>query len=825
MTRDTYHIMLVEDSSSQATKVMSILQAEGWEVTWASNAEKAFATLSTMRPDLLLLDYYLPGMRGDEVCRRIRMNIDSRSMPIVMLTSEENHELQGLESGADDFIVKSAESDLLILKLRTLLQRTRTEDRILSGTRASLRQTRVLAIDDNRAFLERIHAEFEIEGYLVETAINPEEGLERALHGSFDAVVIDLVMPKMDGIELCRRLNQERAHLETPLVTVILTGMESRENLTKALEAGADDFVGKSEDFSVLKGRIRALLRRKFFTEENARIVHELRERELEALRERAAKEAAQTRAALVEQLEEKTHELNRSRDELRQANQAKDHFLAILSHELRTPLTPILAVVSQHCESPSVPAALRKDLAMIKRNIELEARLIDDLLDLTRIVQGKLEVQSENVDLENVVRHVVETNLSSENAATISTEFLALNTRIRGDSSRLTQVIWNLLRNAIKFTPADGHITVRLWNEKDQIVFEITDTGIGIEPEKLATIFEAFEQGSRQVTRKFGGLGLGLAISKAIVLRHAGTITARSEGKDKGTSFQVRLPNAAAATAGSIVLPRTTPPPSPQKIRPEEKKALHILLVEDHPDTRDIMERLLSAQGYKITLAQGVASAAKAAAESGPFDILISDLGLEDGSGFDVIAEVSKHQSIPAIALSGYGMEADIQKSLAAGFSHHLVKPVDFGKLDEAIASLSHNPKASAPVPKFHSILLVEDDADTSDAVKQILTNAGYEVQTAATIAEGIQKTLQNKFDLIISDIGLPDGHGIGLLTSVRQFCQAPAIALTAHGSPQDIERCLKAGFDLHLTKPIDKASLEKAIAQIAQSPAASRR
>jgi len=818
MSERAHSIMLVEDSPSQATKLIAVLEHEGWHVTWAASAEEAFANLRKSRPDLILLDYYLPDMRGDEVCRRIRMNIDSRGLPIVMLTSEEHNELHGLESGADDFIVKSADPEILLLRLRTLLQKTNSSRLILSSPRDNFRSARILAIDDSRTFLECLRPELEGEGYELETAIDPKVGLERALHESFDAIIIDLVMPELDGIEICREINKQRPKRETPLVTIILTGVENRDNLTHALEAGADDFVGKSDDFSVLKGRIRALLRRKFFAEENNRILQELRAKELEALRERTAKEAAEARASLVEKLEKSTLELNRSREELKKASEAKDRFLAILSHELRTPLTPILAVVTQRADDPTVTDELRKDLSMIKRNVELEARLIDDLLDLTRIAQGKLEVRHHDVDLQPLIEHVVDIcSTGDQPVPAITKEFHAERTIVRGDSSRLTQVLWNLLRNATKFTPPDGQVTLRLFNEKgtdgeSRVVFKVEDTGIGIEPALLPRIFDAFEQGSRQVTRQFGGLGLGLAISKAIVDLHEGELQASSRGRGQGAAFQLSLPTNGSLFTADLVLP-VCEPPEPAKIETKPSEKNHVLLVEDHEDTRDILERLLVMRGYQVSTAGSVAEAREKAGSAGPLDVVISDVGLPDGTGFQALAEISRIQPVRGIALSGYGMEKDIQESLQAGFSSHLTKPVDFDRLDREITTILSKPiPANAPAVAAR-LLLVEDDADTAGAMKVILQSLDYEVSIASTISEALAAALKQKFDLIISDIGLPDGHGISLLTSLRQFCTTPAIALTAYGMQEDIERCLKAGFGIHLTKPVDKDELRRAI------------
>ncbi|MDB6137158.1 MAG: Two-component system, NtrC family, sensor kinase [Verrucomicrobiaceae bacterium] len=687
MTEHHYHIMLVEDSVTQAISLTAVLEREGWQVTWVSDAEKAFASLRSARPDLILLDYYLPGIRGDEVCRRIRMNVDCRNLPIVMLTSQEGHEVQGLDSGADDFVSKSTNREVLLLRLRTLLQKTRQEDRIILGSEDSFREARLLVIDDSPTFLARVSSELASEGYHLETSEDPEQGLERLRQGLFDGVIIDLIMPRMDGLEVCRKVAELRSQLHLPLISIVVTGAENPGNLSKALEAGADDFVGKSSDFSVLKGRIRALLRRKFFAEENTRILQELRQKELEALRERTAKEAAQARAALVEQLEQKTEELKISQGQLQRANAAKDQFLAVLSHELRTPLTPVLAVVTERSEDGSLPEDVRRDFSLIRRNVELETHLINDLLDLTRIAQGKLEIHRVEVDLKEIIQHVVTMCRTVDTpTASLSVNFTASSSLVLGDAMRLTQVVWNLLQNAIKFTPPHGRIDIQLTNAAGvdgvtTVVMEIRDTGAGIEASMISSIFDAFQQESREVTRQFGGLGLGLAISKAIIGSHEGSLTASSPGKNQGATFRLELPGVVAAASPPAGVQSPLPPPTATT-----GSGLCILLVEDHRDTREMMGRLLERRGHRVWLAAGVVEAAETAVKIEHLDILISDLGLPDGTGADALQAVSRHHVVRAIALSGFGMEEDIRQSLKAGFAHHLIKPVPVARLLKVI-------------------------------------------------------------------------------------------------------------------------------------------
>ncbi|HEY7214016.1 MAG TPA: MASE1 domain-containing protein [Thermoanaerobaculia bacterium] len=367
-------------------------------------------------------------------------------------------------------------------------------------------------------------------------------------------------------------------------------------------------------------------------------------------------------------------------------ANEAKDRFLASLSHELRTPLTPVLAVVSALEGDARVHPDLRRPLDVVRRNVELEARLIDDLLDLTRIVRGKLELHPEVTDARVVVEHTIEICCGAEAAPPrVVTDLAAEDHRIWADPSRLTQVMWNLINNAVKFTPADGTITVRSQREDGHLLLQVADTGIGIEPQVLPHVFGAFEQGRARSPRGGGGLGLGLAISKAIVELHGGRLTAESRGRGQGSTFTVSLPASLPKVdhdTGAIeVAGEPVAAPHPVGV------PLHILLVEDHADTAEAMAELLSMLGYRVTAASNLAEA-RAAAKAERFDLLVSDLGLPDGSGLDLMRDLARRNGdvLPGIALSGYGMEEDVRQSLEAGFRKHLTKPVTLQSLEAAI-------------------------------------------------------------------------------------------------------------------------------------------
>jgi PAS domain S-box-containing protein len=405
--------------------------------------------------------------------------------------------------------------------------------------------------------------------------------------------------------------------------------------------------------------------------------------------------------------------EVERARQEAEGANRAKDHFLATLSHELRTPLTPVLAVVSGLQEDGRLPNDVRAHLAMVRRNVELEARLIDDMLDLTRIARGKLELRREGADLRQILEHALQTASGDllHKRLRLVLDLTREDHAVWADTPRLTQVFWNLFSNAVKFTPAGGTITVRSSREESpagpQLLVEVADTGIGIEPDVLADIFDAFQQGEQTITRRFGGLGLGLAISKAIVELHGGSLTAASDGLGRGAVFSVRLPvgelrqaePAESRPAAAVVSIPVAPPEGgasegnaaniANAANAANAGALRILLVEDHADTAEAMADLLRDLGHRVTVACCVTEALAAAerhALDGGLDLVVSDLGLPDGTGLDLMAKLRGRYGVRGIALSGYGMEEDVRKSLAAGFERHLTKPINLQALQTAI-------------------------------------------------------------------------------------------------------------------------------------------
>jgi PAS domain S-box-containing protein len=373
---------------------------------------------------------------------------------------------------------------------------------------------------------------------------------------------------------------------------------------------------------------------------------------------------------------------LMKAKEDAEAANVAKDRFLAMVSHELRTPLTPVLATLSLWEMGGDLPQQLQGDLRMLRQSVELEARIIDDLLDLTRTQRGILTLKTEETDVYELLGSITELCQSEARGKNLDLG-LRLDAKrryVHTDAARLQQIFWNVLRNAIKFTEAGGKVTISATDSPEgEIVVTVTDTGIGMNSEMLSRLFVPFEQGEQTISRRYGGLGLGMAISSALAELMGGHLTAKSEGLGKGSTFTLTLPASERPTEPhkpAITQPLTAPAPK------------RILLVEDHSVTAEVLQRILTGRGHRVTTAS-TASAALRLVESEDFDLLICDIGLPDASGLDVVrAARERAPGIAAIAVTGFGMEEDIAASKAAGFDAHLTKPINIQTLETAIGA-----------------------------------------------------------------------------------------------------------------------------------------
>ena len=366
----------------------------------------------------------------------------------------------------------------------------------------------------------------------------------------------------------------------------------------------------------------------------------------------------------------------------LAESTRAKDEFLAVLSHELRTPLTPVLMAVTALLDDRQSCSSIRPTLKMIRDNVQLEARLIDDLLDLSRIARRQMEYRFEIVDVHALIERAIGIcrGQIEGKGHRLAIELAAVEHHVSGDPARLQQVLWNLLINAVKYTPEGGQIALRtLSYGPGRLFIEVADDGIGIEPGQLPHLFEAFERGYAAVASRARGLGLGLTISRSIVEAHGGTLRGASDGRDRGATFQLEL---ATATSPGESDELAVAPPNPPARR------LRVLLVEDNVATVEIMASVLRRQGHEVRTATSLSRALEASSDE--FDVVVSDLDLGDGSGLELMREVRYRGDTPGIAVSGYATEEDVRQSREAGFAVHLAKPITSGMLESAIQQVA---------------------------------------------------------------------------------------------------------------------------------------
>jgi PAS domain S-box-containing protein len=389
--------------------------------------------------------------------------------------------------------------------------------------------------------------------------------------------------------------------------------------------------------------------------------------------------------------------QLKKAHAETLEASRAKDNFLATLSHELRTPLNPILLIASDAINNTKLSPDILADFEMIRKNVELEARLIDDLLDLTRITHGKIALEKKHCDLHSILKDAISNvcDVISQKKILLDLRLNASEHTVFADSVRLHQVFGNLLNNAAKFTPAGGKILVETHqSEGKTITVKVVDTGIGMKPEEIGRLFAAFSQGNHadgNEKHRFGGLGLGLAISQKLLEFHSGKIYATSAGLDLGSTFTIELPLAQSRPGESS----EDPEQSAETLLPGnvgKTSATRILLVEDHEPTRNTLSLLLIRRGYEVITSSSFNDAI-AVSQKHNFHLLISDIGLPDGNGYDLMERLKQNLDIKGIALTGYGMEQDIGRSQKAGFITHLTKPIRMETLDAALNSILQPP------------------------------------------------------------------------------------------------------------------------------------
>lgn len=550
----TYNIMMVEDSETHGVVLRYVLEQQGWKVVWANSAEQALELLSSCRaensPDLIIIDFHLPGVRGDELCRHLKLNINTRGIPTLMLTDEDGEEnyCHGPESGIDDYLPKYSDDDILVSKIKSLLLKSRESHASFGVSSWLFRHSRILAIDDNRTYLKFLDENLKKDGIDIDKATSGKEALEKMNNKKYDCILLDLVMPGIDGIEICQKVLEMRGPVEKPMV-LMLTAHESKEDMTRALEAGADDFVGKSSDISIIKARINALLRRKFIQEDNQRIFEELKRKEMEVERSRIEKAAAETKALLaekllntVEKLEEEIEERKRMELKIKNysrvlelSNKELESFAYVASHDLQEPLRAVSGFL-ELVEKQYKNKLDEKGKDFIHRAVSSAKRMqemINDLLTYSRITTSGQSF--ELYSLEKILDRVL-TNMSptiERKNAVVTRDPLP---ELTCDESQIHRLFQNLISNAIKFCDQPQQlIHISAEEQKNHWLLSVKDNGIGIDPSYHETIFKIFQR--LHSKDKYPGTGIGLAICQKIVERHEGKIWVESN-PGKGSTF-----------------------------------------------------------------------------------------------------------------------------------------------------------------------------------------------------------------------------------------------------------------------------------------------
>lgn len=669
-------VLLVDDRRDKLIALEAILSGLPIHVVCATSGRDALRALLQDEYAAILLDVNMPGMDGFETASLIRQRKSSEHTPIIFITAMQDDMMasRGYKLGAVDFIPQPVLPDILRTKVMVFVDLYRKNRQL--AVQAELHRRRADQLQKLAAAAVSINAALSMEKMLQIIT-----DAARDIIGTHQAITLFILdngdnhhSPQVEAITSFSEKYEEWKTRRLQMDICARTLVANRRAVTRM----TNEELYKHPDWDMVKDLqmppIHGVLAMPMYDRsgQNLGVIY---------LSEKIDGEFSGDDEALLIQL---AHMASTAIDNAisagaREASRAKDQFLAVLSHELRTPLTPVLAVLQQVHRDERIPSDTAEDLSLALRNVELEARLIDDLLDLTRINKGKIELHLEIVDLHSLLRETLKICQADFTARDlhVKLEFADKAFMIRADLTRMQQVLWNLLKNAVKFTPRGGSITIRTSNAADgKVQVEVTDTGIGIEADMLPRIFGAFEQGRRHITRQFGGLGLGLAIAKALVTQHHGDLTAQSAGKDKGATFTLTLPMETSIRA----IKHT---PVPQIINRSADRSLRILLVEDHADTARVMMKILMASGHTVTQANCVADALQLAGER-EFDLLISDIGLPDGTGLDLMR--SLRNTIQGIALSGFGMEEDIRKSKEAGFAEHITKPLNLRVLIDTI-------------------------------------------------------------------------------------------------------------------------------------------
>ena len=670
----TAKILMVDDRASNLLALEAILQPLGSALVRANSGEEALRRLLDDDFALILMDVQMPGMDGFQCAKIIKERPRTKHIPIIFITAISRdlaNVFHGYETGAVDYLMKPFEPEILRSKVSVFVDLFRLQEQI--------REQAALIQQKEREELQRRN--------------------EERFRTLTDSMPLSVVACRPDGVPFyCNRFWREYAGLVgKPGETIASPGLiheDEREMVATSWAEAVRTRRAFETQYRIRRASDKA------FRWHLARAVPELDDHRrvlgwistLIDIHEQ--KLAADARGELLER--EK-----RAREAAEAANRMKDEFLATVSHELRTPLTAILGWIRMIRTGMLDEAKIPRALETIERNAVAQTDLIEDILDVSRIITGKLRLKMRGIDMAAVTRAAMDTVRPAADSKSVSLdENIAEDLgKFVGDPDRLQQVIWNLLSNAIKFTPKDGRVTLRVARVSSHVEIEVQDTGSGIAPDFLPYVFDRFRQEDGASTRQHGGLGLGLAIVKHLVELHGGTIAARSEGPGKGATFLVRMPIRAIQIVepAQPFVPRVAgsdPSDGPEAPNALSLEGLNVLFVDDQPDARELVSELFRHYGATVTAVADTGEAYRLF-QAAPPDVLVSDIGLPDNDGYSLIRKVRELPAkrggrVPAVAVTGFARAEDSKKALAEGFQVFLTKPVEPAELVSLVASLA---------------------------------------------------------------------------------------------------------------------------------------
>jgi len=656
-------ILNVDDFEPGLYAKSRALRLAGFEVYEAMTGEEAFRLTHELKPQLVLLDVHLPDTSGIEICRRIKTDPSVESILVIQTSAtftEVRDRVRGLEGGADAYLTEPIEAEELIANIRAILRLREAEQEVRE--RESWLTTVMSSIGDA----------------VITTDLKERVTLINAVAQE----MIGWTEAEAEGrplMEVFRIINEQtREPNENPVVRILQEG-SSASLADYALLVARD---GRETPVDGSAAPIK---------DEHGNVIGVVLS--FRDITERKRMEKAREQLLRYEQEARRVAEVAHRRAE--EASRSKDEFLATVSHELRTPLNHILGWITMLRGGKIQPDKTRKAFDTIERNVRAQGRLIDDLLDVSRIISGKLLIEPRRIEIAKVVEAAAESIGPAAEAKGVNfiTTFVPESGIVSGDPDRLQQAIWNLLSNAVKFTPEGGHVELRLTRVDSWIEITVSDDGQGINPEFLPHVFDRFRQQDATTVRQHGGLGLGLAIVRHLVELHAGSVRVVSEGEGRGATFTITLPLADAPTTPSVESRRSLIINEPHTGLPS-LNGVRVLLVDDLEDARDLITLALVSNGAEVRSAASAAEGLLALGEWRP-DVIISDLAMPGEDGCAFIRKVRKlneddARNIPAATLTAYVGTKERLKSIEAGFQAFITKPVEWSELVVIVADLA---------------------------------------------------------------------------------------------------------------------------------------